>query len=191
MLTWTCYGAWLHGDPRGSVDDEHCTPRTPFAPPQQRRRMAMRRRMRSDPITLDHAQRAIVAQAIQRHCEHRGWWLGAVNARTNHVHCVLSCPGTPPQVAAGQLKAWATRRLREQGEFAKQQRIWTREASARWLWSKEDVRYARIYVNDCQDGPHKQPAPDLPSESEPTAQAVGHARAAAAGASRRSPHPHG
>jgi len=23
FLTWQCYGCWLHGDPRGSVDSEH------------------------------------------------------------------------------------------------------------------------------------------------------------------------
>jgi hypothetical protein len=23
LLTWTCHGTWLHGDERGSVDEQH------------------------------------------------------------------------------------------------------------------------------------------------------------------------
>lgn len=164
FLTWTTYGAWLHGDARGSVDDDHSAYRTPLAPARERRTARMQARMRHDAVILSPADRTIVEGAIRAHCDHREWWLGAVNARSNHVHCVVAAPGVRPEQVVGQLKSWATRPLREHGGFPKGQRIWTREASTRYLWTDEDVRSAREYVIECQDAPHKERAPDLPGE---------------------------
>ncbi|MGH9840991.1 MAG: hypothetical protein ACREEM_19730 [Blastocatellia bacterium] len=32
LITFRCYGTWLHGDERGSVDRDHNIYRTPFLP---------------------------------------------------------------------------------------------------------------------------------------------------------------
>ena len=43
FLTWTCYGIWLHGDERGSVDDEHAILGMPFVAASPPRVQAERR----------------------------------------------------------------------------------------------------------------------------------------------------
>lgn len=43
LITFTTYGAWLHGDKRGSVDPAHNAYRTPFIDPDSRRRDTARR----------------------------------------------------------------------------------------------------------------------------------------------------
>jgi len=40
FLTFTTYGAWLHGQSPGSVDDEHNQIATPFIEPNPNRRKA-------------------------------------------------------------------------------------------------------------------------------------------------------
>jgi len=37
LITFTTYGTWLHGDPRGSVDREHNVWGTPFLDPDRAR----------------------------------------------------------------------------------------------------------------------------------------------------------
>jgi hypothetical protein len=38
FITFTCYRTWLHGDERGSVDDEHNAPGTAVLPPDAQSR---------------------------------------------------------------------------------------------------------------------------------------------------------
>jgi hypothetical protein len=51
FITFTCYGTWLHGDERGSVDDEHNTPGTPVLDPDPERRGRERDDLPGRPIT--------------------------------------------------------------------------------------------------------------------------------------------
>ena len=44
------------------------------------------------------------------------------------------------------LKAWATRRLREQGFRKQNERLWTEGGSTRWLNNDEGLRKAMDYV---------------------------------------------
>jgi hypothetical protein len=37
LITWTCYGTWLHGDERGAADLDHNIPGTPYLPPDAER----------------------------------------------------------------------------------------------------------------------------------------------------------
>jgi hypothetical protein len=50
----------------------------------------------------------LVEDTIHEHC--RGWVLHAVNARTNHVHAVVTADRDPGDIM-GQLKAWCSRML--------------------------------------------------------------------------------
>jgi REP element-mobilizing transposase RayT len=158
FLTWTTYGAWVHGDARGTVDDEHNRYMTPRAPACEARARANRAAMNSVEVRLGDDHRKLVDEAIRDHCAFRSWWLGALSVRSNHVHCVVHSGETAPEQVVGQLKSWATRRLRERGAFAPTHRIWAREASTRYLWKEHDVRAAQQYVLECQDLPHKQSA---------------------------------
>lgn len=145
LLTWTCYGTWLHGDRRGSVDDDHNRVGAPLAPADDRRLASARRAMKADAVVLDPRARQVVQAAIRDHCGHTGWRLVAVNARSNHVHVVVAGATVAPETALAQFKAWCTRRLREAG-LAGEGRVWTRQGSTRYLWTQDDVASAADYV---------------------------------------------
>ncbi|UCC31162.1 MAG: transposase [Phycisphaerales bacterium] len=150
LLTWTCYGTWLHGDPRRSVDDEHNIPKTPYLAPDSIRAGRESVRLQHRPMELGVAARRIVVETIERHCRRRGWELLAVNARTNHVHAVVACPDVTPERALMQLKAWTTRRLHEGGCVPPDARVWTHHGSTRYLWNEPSVNAAIAYVLEYQ-----------------------------------------
>jgi len=153
FLTWTCYGSWLHGDERGSVDREHNVAGTPYLPPDPSRRQSDTQRLKHPPVTLSDAARRVVEQAIREHCRLRGWSLLAVNVRGNHVHVVVVCPAeVPPERALGQFKAWATRRLRQARLVDARARVWTHHGSTRWINDTRSLNRAISYVREGQDG---------------------------------------
>jgi REP element-mobilizing transposase RayT len=105
--------------------------------------------MDHDAILLDDAGRSIVTATVVEVCDHRGWPLLAVNARTNHVHVVVSSLCTPEQ-AMVTFKAWCTRRLREAMLVTEETRVWSRHGSTRYLWTEAHVRGAVKYVAEGQ-----------------------------------------
>ncbi|MBI4578606.1 MAG: transposase [Planctomycetes bacterium] len=152
FLTWTCHGTWLHGDERGSVDDEHSGWGQPLLDLDEPRAGQERSQMSGQPVTLDERQRQVVRETIAAHCRIRNWDLITLNVRTNHVHVVVAAPGTAPEKVLGEFKAWATRRLREAGFARANERLWTEHGSTRYLWNEERLRAAISYVED-QQGP--------------------------------------
>jgi REP element-mobilizing transposase RayT len=98
------------------------------------------------PVVLDAASRGVVTATVAEVCRHRGWYLFAMNARTNHVHVVVSSPSHTPGEVMATLKAWCTRRLREAGRAASDARVWARHGSTRFLWTEADVEGAVRYV---------------------------------------------
>ena len=150
FLTWTCYGTWLHGDNRGSVDLLHNTPGTPLLDADPDRTQGVRRTLRDPAYFLSDAARAVVRKVIEDHCQFRGWTLLAANARTNHVHVVVQAPSISPEIVLNQFKAWATRRLREAGLVDECVTIWTRHGSTRYLDTMSSVEAAVRYVDEEQ-----------------------------------------
>ena len=108
------------------------------------------RRLGSDAVTLGAEMRTAVHRAIVSGCEHRGWMLHAVNARSNHVHVVVASNATAEKTLA-DLKAWATRALRETGLADARQKIWTRHGSTRHLFDHGSLAKAVDYVVRHQD----------------------------------------
>lgn len=150
LLTWTCYGTWLHGDERGSVDRDHNAPLTPFLPADSRLQRASGSRLRHEPLILRVAARRVVHETITVHCQHRGWELIALNVRSNHVHVVVNCGDCSPENALSQFKAWCTRRLREARLVSAETRPWTNHGSTRYLWDESAVAGAAEYVEERQ-----------------------------------------
>lgn len=103
------------------------------------------------PVYLDDRARQIVEETIRDHGRVKGWDLLAVNVRTNHVHVVVDCKGrVPPERAMEQFKAWATRRLREQGRVGSDQKVWTEHGSTRWINDGRSLAAAVAYVVEGQ-----------------------------------------
>jgi REP element-mobilizing transposase RayT len=79
-------------------------------PPDWRLEDKAREQMVEEAVVLTPSQRAIIEQTIQAHCDIRKWQLHAANARTNHVHVVVTADRDPDEVM-NQLKAWCSRKL--------------------------------------------------------------------------------
>ncbi len=71
LITFSCYGTWLRGDERGSVDRRHNQLGTDFLAADSNRVRGERDRMSQAPYELDEARRTLVLHAICEVCEHR------------------------------------------------------------------------------------------------------------------------
>src|SRR6476661_4955052 len=90
FITFTCYGTWLHGDERGSVDDEHNAPESPVLSPDPERHARERMDLTEPPYHLDSPRRRVTREALCEICVRKGWVLHAVHVRSNHVHIVVT-----------------------------------------------------------------------------------------------------
>jgi REP element-mobilizing transposase RayT len=149
FLTWTTYGSWLPGDERGWTRAGK-----PGTEPPSRLFVEMARsEMKATAYTLSSKARALVESTIRRHCEIRGWALHSVNARTNHVHVVVTAASYHPKTVRGQFKTWCTRRLKELEP--QRSRFWTEGGSCRWINQEADLEAAMLYVAEAQDRKHR------------------------------------
>lgn len=115
FITFRCYGTWLHGDERGSVDRDHNAYGTPTYPQRDLRTSYVQGLLKQPPVLLDARRRHSVEAAIRETCGIRTWSLFALNVRTNHVHSVVNSPGEKPRAVMTAFKANATRQMREDG----------------------------------------------------------------------------
>lgn len=145
FITWTTYGTWLSGDDRGWNRRGEPGP----LPPSPLLVEINRTRMKETEFRLSPEARRIVEATVRKHCEIRGWFLHAVNPRSNHVHLVVTAAGYEPKKVRDQLKAWCTRRLKEAGVH--RTRVWTEGGSCRWLNTDDELETAVVYVTDGQD----------------------------------------
>lgn len=150
LITFRCYGTWLHGDDRGSVDRHHRDYGTPGLPPSAIRRQHDRDLLKQPPAMLNANQRPVVESAIRETCTVRRWNLWTVNVRTNHVHAVITATKKPEAVMTA-LKANATRMMREAGVWTSELSPWEFRGSKKYLWDDKQLRNAIAYV-ECGQG---------------------------------------
>ena len=155
LLTFRTYGTWLHGDDRGSVDALHNEYGSPLLPRDARRKEWEATQLKATPMVFDDAMKAVVEAAIADHCRYRKWDIVELAVRSNHVHLVIAYAGLRPEAMMGQLKARATRWLRERGLVDVNQPVWVDgPGSRRYLWNERDIVDAAAYVREAQDIPH-------------------------------------
>ena len=152
FITWTCYGTWLHGEERGSVDRDHNDPCAPVLPADPVRFAQEQARMREPAYVLDEPRRAVVVRAIIEIVRRKGWLLHAVHVRSNHIHVVLTASGAPERVM-NDLKTAASRRLNKAFPDEHGRTRWTRHGSTRYLWTESAVAQKVRYVLDEQGDP--------------------------------------
>ncbi len=160
LLTFTCYGTWLHGDERGSVDRyNNSFEADRVSPSISREEYVQHFRMGHSPFKLDAEERAIVHHSISETCDRPWWTLHSLNVRTNHVHAVVTGDELPNPMGTA-FKAWATRRLKEAALIERGTKVWTRGGSTPYLWTEENVAAAILYVSEGQ-GPSLVSPEDL------------------------------
>lgn len=150
LITIRCYGTWLHGDSRGSMNRQgYNIYGTQKIPQNQKLELAEKNLLKHPPVNLEMAHRTIDETTIREVCKHRGYFLHAINPRTNHVHTVVSA-NIEPEFIMNSFKSYSTRGLREHGSFSRKIKPWSRHGSTRYLWKQCDVERAIDYVLNCQ-----------------------------------------
>jgi REP element-mobilizing transposase RayT len=156
FLTWVTYGTWLPGDARGWVEY-----RRGWQLPNPVRELEAAARMTEDACRLSGVQRNAVQRQIIETCSKREWHLHAVNCRSNHVHVVVSAGETRPKKIRNDLKAWATRCLKQHahslanasGYYTERANWWAERGSIRFLYDESSLEAAILYVTEGQDVP--------------------------------------
>ena len=145
LITFRCYGTWLHGDARGSMDPKHHVYGAPKIAANPTFENSNRQQLKCAPVALDAPRRKVVEEAVRGVCDYRKYVLRALNARTNHVHCVVTARCEPEPVLDG-FKAYATRALRRAGLIGLEMKPWARHGSTIYLWKEKHVAKAIEYV---------------------------------------------
>jgi REP element-mobilizing transposase RayT len=146
LITFRSYGTWLHGDARGSVDRLHNHYKSPYLPPDRKRLEKNMKRLSGRIVTLSAKQRESTEDAIREACSVRTWTLRALNVRTNHVHAVVSIGAARPERVLNCFKAYATRKMRENGCWFSALSPWADKGSKRHLWNERSLALAVDYV---------------------------------------------
>ena len=145
LITFSCYGARLHGDERGTVNRDHNLPGTPFLPTKPGLRRYESSAMSASPYAMDGPRRLHVLSAIRGVCAAKEWRLYAAHIRENHVHLVVNAIEAPETVM-NAMKSYASRRLNEAGLDGGHCKRWTRHGSTKYLWDEKAVADAAHYV---------------------------------------------
>lgn len=149
FISFRAYGTWLHGDERGSVDTANNRFGRALLPANAARERWESEQLVGAPVQFDGPMRQVIDRTVREVCEHRGWYLLALNVRTNHVHCVVKASG-PPEPVMNSMKSWATRRLVEGGLVERGSRVWSRHGSTVYLFRPDKVEEKCRYVIDGQ-----------------------------------------
>ena len=145
FISFRCYGTWLHGDERGSVDRDNNTYGSSMLLPDEKKKRKMQSLMNRNPVELTAARRIAVETAIRETCDTRGWFLKAINVRTNHVHSVVSA-NRKPELVMNAFKANATSMMIKYSLWQRGLKPWSRHGSTRYLWNEKSVARAIDYV---------------------------------------------
>ena len=146
FITWTVYGTFLQGDDRWWRDRDKGQRR-----PQPLLEAWHRDRLNHEIVLLTEEHRNVVSDAIRQHCQHRDWKLWEANPRSNHVHVVVSAAGFEGVKVRDQLKANATRRLRQTFSVFQERPVWTKGGDWKCVNSKEDLEQVILYASEVQE----------------------------------------
>jgi len=142
--TWTTYGSWLHGDPRG-----WCQRGSGYRAPDPALYGDALNELAEPVLVLDYEQRRLVEQTVADHCAIRGWELHAVNCLSNHAHVVVPAAGRPIDLPRKQFKCWSTRRLKA-ATGATRERWWTERGWDEYIDDERALAEVIAYVLDGQ-----------------------------------------
>ena len=149
FITWTVYGTFLQGDARGWRKW-----RKGQQLPQPLLADWRAERLKHDVIVLDQGEREVANAEIHRLSEFRGWKCWAANARSNHVHVVVTAPKYSGARVRDQLKANCTRVLRECSSVFADRPVWTVGGDWECINTKDDLEIVIAYVMESQDRKH-------------------------------------
>jgi len=102
-------------------------------------------------LLLDNISRKSCDEVIGKHCEIRNWKLWAVNARTTHVHVVVTAIAYKGNIVRDQLKANCTRSIREVVAKFRDRPLWTEGGDWSCINAEDELHDVIEYVREAQD----------------------------------------
>ncbi|MCC9603465.1 hypothetical protein LOC67_23190 [Stieleria sp. JC731] len=146
FITFTIYGTFLQGDNRWWRSRQKGS-----QPPQPLLESWHRDRLKHDIVLLNETQQQIVESEINRLYDFRDWILRKANARTNHVHVVVSDSGCSGGKVRDQIKGNCTRVLRESSSVFVGRPVWSVGGDWKCINSEDDLEQAILYAGEVQD----------------------------------------
>ena len=145
-ITWTLYGTHLQGAETGWRKYGKG-----FQAPQPFLEAWHAKRLKYPIMLLDQRGREIVNDIIARHCVIRSWHLWIANARSNHVHVVVSAPSHRGNIVRDQLKANGTKALRDSIPKFLNRPVWTEGGDWQCVDTESDLDEVIRYASEAQD----------------------------------------
>ena len=152
LITFRCYGTWLHGDERGSINRFNNQYQSPYLAVDKNWESYNKSKLKGEAVLLDAKERKIFEQTIREVCKFKDWVLHAVNVRTNHVHAVVSIGDHLSATALNAFKSYSTKNLRQNGCWKSSGSPWADKGSRRYLWNEKSLETAIEYVAGGQGG---------------------------------------
>ena len=146
FITWTVYGTFLQGDERGWRRRKKGN-----KDPQPKLASWRRERLKHTIELLGDTQQSVVEAEIERLAGYRGWHVWTKNARTNHVHAVVTASDYAGSTVRDKLKANCTRVLRERWPQFVDRPVWTTGGDWQCINSEDELEQVIVYVNEAQD----------------------------------------
>jgi REP element-mobilizing transposase RayT len=170
LVTWTTYGTWLPGDPRGNVspvlqadgtyEKRINTPGAEWAAGNERTRKRAGALQRCETVCLDGEEAYAAAESIADAAASRKWLVPRAAVMATHVHVVLQDAGGDSSAASRVLKGVSQAALSE--HCGATRRWWTRGGSERGLRGAEAIAAAIQYVAE-QEGMLAEIIDNIPS----------------------------
>ena len=156
LFTWTTYGQWLPGDPRGSVTrirdrsgprHEHDLPGTPYDENLPGLYESAMKRMKGPPIRFTKLHADHLLPQFQETADYRRWLLVGTAVMANHVHLAVGVSGDPPpEEILADFKSYGSRALNRHFPKPKSETWWTTSGSKRKLKQEDAVLRAVAYL---------------------------------------------
>ncbi|NNJ26027.1 hypothetical protein LzC2_21060 [Planctomycetes bacterium LzC2] len=162
FLTWTLYGRWLPGDPRGFVGtvrerrpgdrngprERHNQLQTEYDRAMPGLRRSARQSMTEPPARLNSALASVLRTQFAETAEVRDWRLFAGAIMADHVHLLVGVCGDPdPSMLMRDFKSYGSRALNR----LHRRRWWTQSGSTRKKSDRRAVLAAARYTRDQRD----------------------------------------
>jgi len=156
LITWTTYGTWLPGDPRGHVSPvlqanatylkRRNTPGVEWAAADERTRKRSRALQRFETVCLDDDEACAAAKSIADAAASRKWLVLRGAVMPTHVHVVLRGAGADGSAISRALKGVSQAGLSDHRGASR--RWWTRGGSERGLRGARAIAAGIQYVAD-------------------------------------------
>ncbi len=156
LLTWTTYGTWLPGDPRGFVgrvriadgirDEANQFQAEPHRASQPLLANSVQT-LKQTPVRLNYSQADLLLQQFRETANYRRWIIAAGAVMSNHIHLVVGVPDDPePSTLLRDFKSYGSRVLNRTTDIPAGHKWWTEHGSTRKLADETALSNAIAYV---------------------------------------------